>query len=268
MMPPTAEIDRAMLRQSMLDAGLARGDAVIVHASMKSLGRVRGGPTAVIAALQDVVGPRGTLLMPTFCVPQPDGQFHVAGTPSRTGLLTETFRTSSGVIRSWHPTHSVTAWGAQAEAWTAGHHRLGGLGAGSPMHRAAEAGARVLMIGCDLRRCSLIHVAEAVVRVPYLGKVWYGGSDRTLRVITPAGEGIEVPPIDPPTCSAAFDRVEPPLEAGGGLERVRIAAAECLLFRGSDALAAAVALLRRDAGALLCDDAKCSVCPRARALLA
>lgn len=260
-------IDRAFLRRSLQAAGLVGGNAVIVHSSMKSLGQVEGGPATVVGALQDVLGAQGTLLMPTFSVPQPDGLFHVAGTPSRTGLLTETFRTSAGVIRSWHPTHSVAAWGAQAERWTVGHHLLGGLGVGSPMHRAAEAGARVLMIGCDLRRCSLIHVAEAVVRVPYLGKVWYGGSDRLLRVITPGGAGINVAPIDPPTCSAAFDRVERPLEIAGQLQRRRVAAADCLLFNASDGLAAAVALLRRDAGALLCDHPGCSVCPRARALL-
>ncbi len=262
--PPT--LDRRALRAALHRAGITAGDVLIVHSSMKSLGQVEGGPQAVIGAMQDVLSEHGTLLMPTFSHLQPDSIFRVDETPSRTGLITETFRTTPGVVRSWHPTHAVSAWGAHAAEWTAGHEHNSGLGVGSPLHRAAEAGAKILMIGCDVRTCSLVHVAEAIVRVPYLGKVWYTGGDRTLYVITPSGQQITIPPKDPPTCSAGFGRVQQRLEEAGQLGHHRIGAADCLLFRGMDALDAAVDLLKQDPHALLCTNPKCSVCPRARAV--
>lgn len=261
-------LDRETLRQNLRDYGIQAGDILIVHSSMKSLGHVEGGPEAVIAALQDVLTPRGTLLMPTFSLPQPDNVFHVDQTPSRTGLLTETFRTSPDVVRSWHPTHAVSAWGAHARTWTEGHHLIGGLGVNSPFHQASEAGAKVLMIGCDLRRCSLVHVAEAVVRVPQLGRIYYKSGHRVLDVLTPDGQRLSIPPIDQPACSAGFGIVQQRMETLEQIRHITIGQAACLLFNGSDALDAAVHLLREDPGALLCDTSGCTVCPRARDFLA
>src|SRR5882757_2506434 len=89
-------------------AGFAAGATVIVHASFKSIGSVVGGPATVVAALLAAVGETGTILSPTFADPQPDGIFRVASTPSRTGAITEVFRTTPGVTRSHHPTHAVS----------------------------------------------------------------------------------------------------------------------------------------------------------------
>ena len=41
--------------------GLRGGDMVMVHASLRALGPVIGGPATVAQALRDVVGPQGTL---------------------------------------------------------------------------------------------------------------------------------------------------------------------------------------------------------------
>ncbi len=41
------------------------GMVLVVHSSLKSLGWVNGGPVAVILALEQVLGPEGTLVMPT-----------------------------------------------------------------------------------------------------------------------------------------------------------------------------------------------------------
>lgn len=38
---------------------------MIVHSSLKSLGKVVGGPVAVILALEEVVGMNGNIVMPT-----------------------------------------------------------------------------------------------------------------------------------------------------------------------------------------------------------
>ena len=249
-------------------AGLSAGGVLIVHASFKSLGPVAGGPGAVVRALLEVLGPAGTLLMPTFAHPQPNGEFHVATTPSRTGAITEAFRLHPGALRSHHPTHAVSALGPRAAEFIAGHEHTSGLGADSPLHRATLAEARVLMIGCGLRAASIVHIAEAVAKVPYLGRVWHEGYDRPLTIVLPEGSRTLVPPRDPPTCSAGFGVVERALAGRNLLHKVRVGQAECLLFKAGDALETALALLRADPGALLCHRPACPVCPRARAIQA
>jgi aminoglycoside 3-N-acetyltransferase len=264
---PTAITRKALARELTDRCGVVRGGVLIVHASLRAIGRVVGGPQAVVEALIDALGSDGTLLMPVFSNPVPGQPFDLRNTPSRTGLITETFRQRPGVVRSLHPTHSVAALGPLAEQLTADHARTSGLGVDSPFHKAAEAGARVLMIGCDLRACSLIHVAEAIARVPYLGRVWYPGYDATLTVIDGRGQRFIAPPIDPPIDSQGFTVVEEELDRRGQLSKVVLGEARCLLFDGSAALDAALHLLGRDPLALLCDNPQCPVCPAARRIV-
>ncbi|UCD58095.1 MAG: AAC(3) family N-acetyltransferase, partial [Candidatus Hydrogenedentota bacterium] len=94
--------------------GLDKGVNIVVHSSLSSLGHVEDGADAVIAALLEVIGETGTLVMPTFTFP-PEPAFDVDSTRSTTGLLTETFRKREGVYRSAHPTHSVAAFGPLAK---------------------------------------------------------------------------------------------------------------------------------------------------------
>lgn len=244
--------------------GVEPGRVVIVHASVKSVGPIRGGVDTLLEAILETVTPAGAVLMPAFSRPQPDGVFDVRTTPSRTGLLTETLRRHPDAGRSLHPTHSIAGWGERAPDLLEGHDRTSGLGRGSPLHKAAEAGALVLMIGCGLTRCSLIHVAEALVRPPYFGVVCYPGYDRTLTLIDHQGRRRTVPPRDVPTDSAGFTVVGDELQRRGQLRRCRLGDAEVLRFAARDGLGAAADLLRYDPAALLCREPTCEVCAEAR----
>ena len=62
-------IERPRLVQQMLALGLETGDVVFLHSSMKSLGYVEGGATTVLLALMEVVGPTGTVVVPTYYLP-------------------------------------------------------------------------------------------------------------------------------------------------------------------------------------------------------
>ena len=53
------------LINDFIKIGLEKGDVVIVHTSLKKIGYVCGGAQTVIEALIDVVGPEGTIMMPT-----------------------------------------------------------------------------------------------------------------------------------------------------------------------------------------------------------
>lgn len=243
------------------------GDVLIVHSSLKSIGRVEGGPETVIRAMQSVLTEAGTLLMPVFSGPAPDGVFLLDETPSRTGLITETFRRMPGVLRSRHPTHSVAAWGKHAERFVAGHDRTSGLGLDSPFHKAALARAGVLMIGCGITTCSLVHVCEAIVRVPYLGKVAFPGYAHTMTLVDGGGARHEVTLRDMPGHSGGFAVVQEQLDRRGLLQRCRLGSADCLKFSGRACLDVATKLLRDDPAVLLCRDPDCPVCPGSRRIL-
>src|SRR5919202_134924 len=53
------------LAEQLAAYGLQPGQTVLVHSALSSLGWVVGGPVAVIQALLRVVGPAGTIMMPT-----------------------------------------------------------------------------------------------------------------------------------------------------------------------------------------------------------
>ena len=83
--------------------GLRRGDAVVVHASLREVGL---DADEVIDSLLDAVGPEGLVVMPTFTY---DNETFTLDTPGRTGALAETFRRRPGALRSSHPDQSVRA---------------------------------------------------------------------------------------------------------------------------------------------------------------
>lgn len=147
------------------------GDALMVHSSFDRFLGFTGTITDAVAALQDAVGPDGTVLMPTMPF---DGSaldyaasgkvFDVRRTPSRMGLLTEMFRRSPGVTRSVHPTHSVAVWGAKAELFVADHHRAGTpCGRGTPWYRLWEQGGKSVLLGTAIGSMTFFHTAEEVL---------------------------------------------------------------------------------------------------------
>ena len=60
---------RVILKEEIVpklrEVGLEKGDAVMVHTSLKRMGYVCGGAQTVIEALMEVVGEDGTIMMPT-----------------------------------------------------------------------------------------------------------------------------------------------------------------------------------------------------------
>ena len=246
------------------NCGIRAGQTLILHSSQHALGVVDGGVVTSVHVLKEVIGPEGTLLLPVFSNPPKDGVFKIKRTPSRVGLITEAFRRSDGVMRSLHPTHSVAAWGKRRDEFLAGHDKTSGLGVDSPFHKAAKAGADVLMIGCDFNTLSLIHCAEAAAKVPYLGKVFYDGYERTFTLIDYEGNAHPVPPYNVPTDSAVFRRVQAECEKRGMLSHSKLAEADCIKFKAMDAFNVALEMVQKDPAILLCDNPRCSVCVKAK----
>ena len=57
-------LTRKILAEKLREYGLGAGQIVLVHSSMSKLGWIPGGAEAVILALLDVLGEKGTLVMP------------------------------------------------------------------------------------------------------------------------------------------------------------------------------------------------------------
>ncbi len=193
-------LTRAQLRSECAALGLVPGDTVMVHASLRAVGEVLGGPDELIAAILEAVGEAGTMMM-YIGSPSPlddvgggfysaeDEAFIVANCPPfdplRTranrefGALAELFRGHPDVRCSANAGARMAAVGARADELTRDHARDHGLGVGSPLERLCRVGGKVLLLGSDLDNVTLLHYAEAVA--PIVGK-------RIVRVRVPVIE--------------------------------------------------------------------------------
>lgn len=172
--------------------GIAPGDTLMVHSSYKSIGSVDGGPDTVLDALSEYLAD-GLLVFPTLSYAAIDAAhplFKVVETPSCVGILSELFRQRPGVIRSWHPTHSVAAFGRDADVFTAGHEQCGNpVAIDSPWHKLLERQAKTLFVGTGTACNTMLHGLEDWMNVP---NCLYDVPQQ-LQVETSDGRIIEVP---------------------------------------------------------------------------
>jgi aminoglycoside 3-N-acetyltransferase len=177
---------RQSLSEDLRQLGIEPGMTLLVHSSLSSIGWVNGGPMAVIQALQDALGPDGTLVMPTHSsdlsdpalwenppVPEPwwaiirttMPPFDPASTPTRgMGRIPENFRTLAGVLRSYHPAMSFSAIGPHARSITSDHPLDYPLGEESPLARIYALNGWVLLLGVGYDSNTSFHLGE--YRVP------------------------------------------------------------------------------------------------------
>ncbi len=171
---PSAIVTQRDLVEGMCRLGLLPGDGVMVHSSLRSFGRVIGGPKAVILALMEVVTWEGTLLFPSFNHGAPfeaggAGYYDPATTPTTNGAIADCFWRMPGVHRSLNPTHAFAVWGRHAKRYTGLHHRTLTMGPESPLGLLASDGGQCLLMGISYGANTFHHVVEMSTGAPCLG---------------------------------------------------------------------------------------------------
>ncbi|WP_345963693.1 AAC(3) family N-acetyltransferase [Streptomyces sp. BRB040] len=245
--PPTGPlVTRGTLAAGLRELGVRTGDTLLAHTSLSSLGWVCGGPVAVVRALLDVLGPDGTLVVPTqtgdlsdpalwTSPPVPEAWWESIRaaappydpliTPSRgVGVVPETVRTWPGARRSAHPQTSFAALGARAAEVVAGHATDCRLGERSPLAVLERLDARVLLLGAGYDACTAFHLAEYRIPGPMVevGRPGPVGWERVREVsIT----------------SERFDELGHDFERDHPVVRGRVGAADVRLFPLPDAVA-------------------------------
>lgn len=179
------ELTESEITEQLAELGIEPGGTVLMHASMRSVGKVKGGAVSVLNALRHLLGPDGTLVVPTFTSDNSDTSsahqekirglsdearvkfcenmppFDPATTPSTgMGVLAETVRCHTNSTRSAHPQTSFAALGAQAAKITRGHRLDCHLGKHSPLARLYDMRAHVLLLGVGFDRCTAFHLGE------------------------------------------------------------------------------------------------------------
>jgi aminoglycoside 3-N-acetyltransferase len=181
----------AHLSSELRSLGCGRRSILLVHASLRSMGKVSGGAFTVVRALRSTLGNQGTLVVPTFTpgnsltsrtyLAKAQGMtprqlerlharmepFEAATTPSEgMGVIAEQVRTAVGAARSDHPQTSFAALGPGAR-WVVAHHaRDCLLGERSPLGRLYDCDADILLLGVGFEVCSAFHLAEYRLPAP------------------------------------------------------------------------------------------------------
>jgi aminoglycoside 3-N-acetyltransferase len=182
-----------MIKECLAELGVAEGDLVFFHSSLRSIGHVEGGADTVLDAFLETLGNSGTLVLPASCMydwekldrEAIEKAWDMPSTPTFTGLIPETLRKRSGTMRSDNPTHSVTAVGrcaseitkdhksAHGGEWAANRPRWasdGAFGDNSPWDKLYLANAKYMFIGVDFAFCTMLHHVQVLLLEKHLRK--------------------------------------------------------------------------------------------------
>lgn len=227
------------------DAGLPKGAVMMLHSSYISLGEVEGGPEAVLDALQEALGPKGTLVLPVF---------------AKLGVLTELVKQRPGAVISPCPLGTVCAVGPKAKEIVKDHWKADTVhGWNTPFGWMAKNGAYICLLGCDEDRNTFLHFIEAVNKLPYL-------RDATAEVEV-GGKKIKKTWKYYPGPHRDFIGLECLLREANAITQFQLGNAQVRLMRADRIYEVLQDEFEADPAAALCDNPECADCVMQRAKL-
>jgi len=176
---------RQQLAADLRSLGVAAGDVVMVHASVRAIGEIAGGPDEIHLALRDALTADGTLLMYASCPQYVDevGRGNLSPLEERelleklpafdaataraardNGTLVEFFRTYAGARVNEHVARFV-AWGRHAAYLFSSQPWNYAFGRDSALDRFVALDGKILLLGCDHDTVTFLHYVEHIADI-------------------------------------------------------------------------------------------------------
>jgi aminoglycoside N3'-acetyltransferase len=216
------EVTKEQVVNCLERIGIRPGNGLLVHSAIQFLGRPAGGVALYLDAILEVIGPQGTLAVPTFNFGFARGErYDPERTPSEgMGVFSEYVRQLPEARRTTHPMQSLAVIGKHARDLAA-RDTLSAFDPGSAFERMLELGFKLLLLGADVSAASIFHYSEHRHEVPY--RYWKdfsgqirtadGWEKRTYRMFV---RDLELNPV------LTAEPVEALLEERGQLHAVRL----------------------------------------------
>ena len=176
----------AELANDFRNLGIGAGDTVMLHASVRAVGEVAGGPDAIHLALKSALTPEGTLMMYASCprfydevgrgnlTMEQERELHeklpafdplTARSDRDNGILVEFLRTFPGSHVNHHVARFV-CWGKQTEYLLASQLWNYAFGADSALERFLLLDGKIVLLGSDHDAVTFLHYAEHIADIP------------------------------------------------------------------------------------------------------
>jgi aminoglycoside 3-N-acetyltransferase len=174
------------LAEDFRKLGIRAADTVMLHASVRAVGEVAGGPDHIHLALKSVLTPEGTLMMYASCPRYYDelGRGTLTAEQEReireklpvfdpvtarsdrdNGTLVEFLRTYPDSRVNEHVARFVL-WGKQTEHLMSGQPWNYALGSDSPLERFLKLDGKIVLLGSDHDAVTFLHYVEHVADIP------------------------------------------------------------------------------------------------------
>ena len=180
-------------RDGLRQAGIERGDTLVIHALLSDAGLVDGTPDDILDTVLDYVGPEGNLFLPAFTNPfiffegvpcynyeyQP---FDAEKMDIWTGSLGIAALKRSNCVRDAHVSHTMLGFGPKAREWLSAQGAFDPpCGENSVWARLAPANAKILFLGECVESNTYLHYIETEQHLWYLGPAVVGYFDKDRR---------------------------------------------------------------------------------------
>lgn len=254
------ELSRDVVTDQLRALGVERAGVLLVHTSFRATRPVEGGPLGLIQALQNALGPDGTLVMPSWSGgdEEPFDPKVSPASPSL-GIVADMFWRLPGIVRSNH-CHAFAAAGPQACLITSDPLPLPPHIPESPVGRVHNLDGQVLLLGVGHDANTTLHLAELLAGVPYRVP--------THCTVLQNGRPVRIEYGENDHCCARFAFADEWLRAQGLQSERCVGHAQARLARARDIVEVALEHLARDlllflhppgAGCAECHEARRSI---------
>ncbi len=258
------KLNKNKIISALRENGIQKGDVILVHSSLNSLGYINGGVTTIIKALEETVGQEGTVVMPSFTYSTVSSgkpyNFQETTSMTKTGEISDVFWRQKNVLRSKHPSHSLAACGKYAELITKNHEKYNPYAKEGGFGKLYQLNAKILMIGCGLAPNSTLHAVEdwsnhpSMVPDEYLALNEKGDTVKIRYEREPQGHR------DFYLSGERVTKSEKMLREYGVIKDFKIGIAAVHLMKIRKLMDTCLRHMKKDPNFLLCDNHKCKYC--------